>query len=371
MGILIDCLRLLKLKIMSLDKKSRYSKIARISSIVLFSIFTIYGISQLFFPNISFTTGRIYEALLISILMAFISSSIPLLFNIVGNLGTLDLIFNSVTSVDTKFNSNHELVKTDLESISTLITTHNENLIRHTEKLVLELKSINYMLNPEVLYNLLPNSKEHFNKLLDASLNINKLKIESIIGGKFYLSSDTFENYYFNTLLKDELVEYYYSSALITDENYFIKNNIKKLGSNYKEIARGKKGQKGKEVYLLMFIKDEIDKKEFFDMKRILESDKKIDFHLIIHDYQTLVDTKNKKIIKDFGIAGNIAVAELIEYKENEAANKLDDNKIKDKFYIDFQESSHKIMLETFEAQIDYLHSLGKIDVFPKKINKW
>ncbi len=243
-----------------------------------------------------------------------------------------------------------------VEEIGINLDIHEIHLQEHIDAVKLQLESLKYLLEPEVLKNLLPHSKIHFDDLLKISLSLNKAKMVSLISGKFYLSSDAFEDYYINRLLSNEDVTYYYSSAMITEEDYFMKNNIEELSERYDDIAREK------EVVLLWFIKDNVDHSPFLKKQRELMSKKGLDILVLISDHNKLSRSKGGILNKDFGIAGDIACAQLIDsYIEveleisNMSENEQEKVKLRDKFCVDFGDKIHNDMLQDFRDQIRFL----------------
>jgi len=314
---------------MSSNKKDKYSIIARIISIVLFVLFTGYGIVQLFYQKISFTPERIYEALIISILIAFISSSVPLLFNIVGKLGKIDSLSNNINYINDSL-VNHE---------SSLINK-TDNLINHISILAQKIDLKNIKIDEFQKWKLAVRKKyiEHLITITPETKN----KFNSMFSGEFILSSDIFKGYYLE-ILKSKNVTYYYSSAIVNDDKYFLKNNIEDLKDEYTIIA-----DSGTKVELLFILNDG----KIYDSslkQALIESYKELEkkvggnpnISLFLGFTSNFNGHKKELWKKDFGIAGDIACAEMSTETD------------KERYTLYFTPEKHKDLSEIYKFQKD------------------
>jgi len=144
-------------------------------------------------------------------------------------------------------------------------------------------------------------------------------KFNSMLSGEFILSSDIFKGYYME-LLKSENVKYYYSSAIVNDDKYFIKNNIEDLKNEYTIIA-----DHDTKVELLFILNDG----KIYDpslKKALRESYKELEESVKDNPNVTLLlgftsnfnGHKEELWKKDFGIAGDIACAEMSAESDKE-----------------------------------------------------
>ena len=298
---------------------------------------------------------------LIAGLLCFISSIVfESLTSPEGDISNFTTILGVISIFLIYLQRNFQITK-ELKYLSGALIVHENALSKHKENMLIQFRSLRFLLEPSVLKSLLPHSQRHYDYLLKQSISLNEAKITSLISGVFYLSADTFEKYYFYKLLRSKDVEYYFSSAIISGQDYFIRNNIEELANKYHYLANNK------DVILLWFAKEMTKAEKESLQKRkdeIIKKSPKI--QITISSYNELV-CYDRDLARDFGIAGNIAAAELIdgtaEVEVKDENNKKKKIKLDDKYKLDFSSEFHHETLNIYLKQIEYLNKYQNVNI--------
>lgn len=293
-----------------------------------------------------------YIWLISGLIVLIVSISFELFKSPEGDISNISTILGVISIFLIYLQRNFQITE-ELKCLSNALIVHENALSTHKKNMLVQFRSLRFLLEPGVLKSLLPHSQRHYDYLLKQSISLNEAKITSLISGVFYLSADTFEKYYFYKLLRSKDVEYYFSSAIIGSQDYFIRNNIEELANKYYYLANNK------DVILLWFAK-EMTKAEMESLQKrkdeIIKKSPKI--QITISSYNDLIHY-DSDLARDFGIAGNIAAAELIDGTEVEVKdenNKKKKMKLDDKYKLNFSTEFHREMLNIYLKQIEYLN---------------
>ncbi len=195
----------------------------------------------------------------------------------------------------------------------------------------------------------MPDSNPLYIDLLNNVIDNSTENFDYMIGGRFNLSVDSFTKYWFD-LLNNESIKFYYSSAIVIDEYYFIKNNIESLKMNYCDLSLKK------DVKLRFFVANSINYDELINLKKDIDEFKiknvsaKIDIK--IGQLRPLELKKGVNLLQDIGIAGEIAYAVLDFNLKHENGNGSGNV---DRYYIDFNKAEYEKITCVFNEQEEKL----------------
>jgi hypothetical protein len=187
-----------------------------------------------------------------------------------------------------------------------------------------------------------------FYKMLEALSKNNKELLKDMLKGKFIISSDLFTDYWI-PLLKSSSVKYYYSTALIINENYFQVNQLEKMIFHNSELSKVKK------IVLLFFISSPLlkDPEKIDSIKQLRDKIlSKGDPKNIIIKIARLEILSGESYL-DFGLAGDIAYAILEQNNKNG----------KEKYFIDFNKNQLNAYHRIFDHQKELIKIHGEISI--------